>query len=664
MTDEPTMSWPSCQDDRSDLNRADAWDQSDLLRFLSSSCQSIAQACDRSSLWHEISCAVQKITGQSCRIDFTSLSRSENSFPIYNKNKEISGILVVECKELSSAVKNAIEILSAQAGVTLSHLDIQENCIKEIAERQVAEFEARHLMVSFEKRLEEAIGEKSVWADVFRGSQYSVCVVSDELRFMSFNPSFERWFERHGGTAPFQGQLIAEALALHPELAAATEKLWRRALSGDDFTHSWSLSSKGKIFHYEARYAPLLDADGKVAGAVHFLLDVTTRIAERERLELVEAALKQSQKMEAVGKLTGGIAHDFNNILTGIVGALDLIGRKISDGNLAAVPRYIEMASASADRAASLTHRLLAFSRKQPVDPRITDVDALILGMGEMISRTVGPEIKVETSTDISSMRVLCDPSQLESAIMNLVVNSREAMTQGGRLLIASNHVEYKDLPVQVDLQPGSYIRISVSDTGIGMSPETVTQAVEPFFTTKGIGHGTGLGLSMVYGFAKQSGGFFDIQSTEGEGTTAAIYLPATSAPVMDDEIKANERCDCRDATILSVEDEPAVRALVVEIVEELGCKVIQAEDGGEGARLLSSNLHIDMLVTDIGLPILNGRQVASVARTSRPDMPILFMTGYSDNATITEGFGERTGLVTKPFRPGQIADAIKRMLS
>lgn len=562
------------------------------------------------------------------------------------------------------AVHQALGIVTSHAGAMLGCMAMQSSSMHDISARQVAEFEVDRLRMLFDRRLEEALGERSIWADVFRGSQYGVCIVGTDLRYLSFNPAFEGWFAMHRAPAPRQGERVCEVLGHRPEVMVEAEACWRRALAGEDFSHHWHIASDGRDFHYETRYTPLLEEDGSVKGAVQFTLDITDRIMERRRLEIAETALRQSQKMEAVGKLTGGIAHDFNNILTGIVGAIDIIGRKMSEGRTEAVPRYLDMAATSANRAASLTHRLLAFSRRQPVDPRLTDVEALVLGMGEMISRAMGPDIAVETSTSGSSARVLCDASQLESAIMNLIVNGREAMPTGGRLLIATGTVELDTAPAGEDVQTGLFMRLAVSDNGTGMTAEVLSRAIEPFYTTKGIGNGTGLGLSMVYGFARQTGGFLDIHSEEAEGTTVSIFLPATAvSPIVEEREPACPKEMRHDATVLVVEDEPAVRAIVVELLEEMGCRVLQAEDGGVGAAILSSDARIDVLVTDIGLPVLNGRQVATAARSARPDIPILFMTGYSDNAAITEGFAGHTTLVTKPFRPAQIADAVERLL-
>lgn len=575
----------------------------------------------------------------------------------------IRGSITLARRPEDEAHRRAIIAIAGHAGTVLGCHALRETSAKDVADRQVAEFEVERLRKLFDRRLDEALGERGIWAEVFKGSQYGVCIIGLDLRYLSFNPAFEEWFSRHGVMPPMQGQRVVEALSGRPEVFAEAEACWRRALDGEDFTHSWRIVSRGKEFHYETRYTPLLDEAGQRKGAVQFSIDITERVEERRRLEVAEAALRQSQKMEAVGKLTGGIAHDFNNILTGIVGALDLIGRKMIDGKIDAVPRYLDMAVTSANRAASLTHRLLAFSRRQPVDPRLTDVDALVLGMGEMIARAMGPDVVVETSTSAGSAQVLCDASQLESAIMNLVINSREALPSGGRLIIATGTIEMDDTPFGDEIRPGLFVRIAISDNGTGMTPEVLSRAIEPFFTTKGIGNGTGLGLSMVYGFAHQSGGFLDMRSDEAEGTTVSIYLPATAVlPVVEDD-RAGPVCASPGATVLVVEDEPAVRAIVVEILQDMGCTVIEAEDGGQGATLLTSDARIDVLVTDIGLPVLNGRQVATVARSVRPDIPILFMTGYSDNATITEGFRGRTRLVTKPFRPAQFAEALGGVL-
>ncbi|HEX8445847.1 MAG TPA: ATP-binding protein [Sphingomonas sp.] len=421
-------------------------------------------------------------------------------------------------------------------------------------------------------------------------------------------------------------------------------------------------------------YQPIIGADGSVTGIFAEGQDVTeqkhtelalrelnatleTRIetAVRERQE-VEEALRQSQKMEAVGQLTGGIAHDFNNLLTGIIGSLDLMQRRMASGRMEGVERYITTATMSANRAAALTHRLLAFSRRQPIDPRAVDANRLMTTMEDLLRRTIGETVALVLELEEDLWKALCDPHQLESAVLNLAINARDAMPDGGRLTIATCNVTVDpDGELRAhDAVPGDYICVAVSDTGTGMTPDVIARAFEPFFTTKPIGQGTGLGLSMVYGFARQSEGFTRILSTPGEGTSIRIYIPrhAGGEPevVRDGAVPANRQARGGEV-VLVVEDEPAVRALVIEVLADLGYHMIAAHDGPAGLAVLESDRRIDLLVTDVGLPGMNGRQLADAARAVRPDLKILFMTGYAEKAAASGGFLEPgMEMVIKPF--------------
>jgi PAS domain S-box-containing protein len=394
------------------------------------------------------------------------------------------------------------------------------------------------------------------------------------------------------------------------------------------------------------------------------------RVAERTaELEDAQEALRQAQKMEAVGQLTGGIAHDFNNLLTGVIGSLDMIQRQIAKGETSKIERYATTAITSANRAAALTHRLLAFSRRQPLDPKPVNANRLVSGMEELIRRTIGETIALEIVTAGGLWQTLCDPHQLESAILNLAINARDAMPDGGVLTIetANAHLDSAYAARQRDVKPGQYVCICVTDTGSGMSKATIEKAFEPFFTTKPIGQGTGLGLSMIYGFARQSEGYARIYSELDQGTTVKLYLPRYYGEANADEEDQAALTDAHRAegeTVLVVEDETAVRDLVVDVLEELGYRTLQASDGPSGLKLLQSDVRLDLLVTDIGLPGLNGRQLVDAARVTRPELKVLFMTGYAENATIANGFLEPgMAMITKPFAVEALATRIRDML-
>jgi len=369
--------------------------------------------------------------------------------------------------------------------------------------------------------------------------------------------------------------------------------------------------------------------------------DVTAEKAAAERLKATEEALLQSQKMEAVGQLTGGIAHDFNNLLTGIVGSLDVLQTRLNQGRTDDVARYINAAMTSANRAAALTHRLLAFARRQPLIPKTVDVNHLVMSLEDLLRRTIGETIDLKIAASNDLWHTLCDPNQLESALLNLAINARDAMPDGGRLTVSTANASFESVTADTPaLSPGDYICIDVTDTGTGMSAEVAARAFDPFFTTKPIGQGTGLGLSMIYGFARQSNGHATIESKLGQGTSVRLYLPrhraaaAGRAPVT----RIAEHAATGE-TVLVVEDEAVVRGVIFEMLTEQGYRTLQAVDGPSGLNILRSGQRVDLLVTDVGLPGMNGRQLADQARETRPGLKVLFITGYAENAVISDGF-------------------------
>lgn len=381
-----------------------------------------------------------------------------------------------------------------------------------------------------------------------------------------------------------------------------------------------------------------------------------------------EEMLRQSQKMEAVGQLTGGLAHDFNNLLAGISGSLELINMRMAQGRTAEVQKYVTAAQGAAQRAAALTHRLLAFSRRQTLAPRPTDVKQLVSGMEDMIGRTIGPQIELETINGGGLWPSLIDPSQLENAILNLCINARDAMPDGGKITIETGNRWFDArMAKERGVEPGQYISLCVSDTGAGMSAEVRTRAFDPFFTTKPIGLGTGLGLSMIYGFAKQSGGAVTIYSEVGVGSMVCIYLPRHLGKVENVDTESELSAAPRGAgeTVLVVDDEPTVRMLVSEVLADLGYVAIEAEDGAAGLKVLNSKARIDLLVTDVGLPGgMNGRQVADAARTLRPDLKVLFITGFAENAVLSHGhLDPGMHVMTKPFAMEALASRIRDLM-
>ncbi|WP_341914371.1 PAS domain-containing protein [Ferrovibrio terrae] len=382
-----------------------------------------------------------------------------------------------------------------------------------------------------------------------------------------------------------------------------------------------------------------------------------------------EETLRQAHKMEAVGQLTGGLAHDFNNLLMAVSGALELTRKFINQGRYTDVEKYIAAAQDGTKRAAALTHRLLAFSRRQTLAPRPADINQVISGMVDLIQRTVGPSIKVANVGSTGLWTAMVDVPQLENALLNLCINARDAMPDGGRITIeTSNRSIDWHAARQLDLSKGQYLSLCVSDTGTGMPPEVIARAFEPFFTTKPLGEGTGLGLSMIYGFARQSGGQVRIYSEVGQGATVWIYLPRHLGKAEEDEILpvAEVLKPARQGeTVLLVDDEAMVRMLIVDVLGEAGYTVLEAGDGLAGLRILQSDAQIDLLVTDVGLPGgMNGRQMADAARASRPDLKVLFITGYAENALLRNGQLE-TGMsiLTKPFEIDTLAGRIRELI-
>jgi PAS domain S-box-containing protein len=398
--------------------------------------------------------------------------------------------------------------------------------------------------------------------------------------------------------------------------------------------------------------------------------DVTLEKHQKAILEDTEAQLRQAQKMEAVGQLTGGIAHDFNNMLTGVIGGLSIIKRRIAANRTEDLDRFIDAATTSAHRAASLTHRLLAFSRRQSLDKKPVEVTRLVKSMEDLFRRTLGEQVELEINLEANAWQAITDANQLESAILNLVINARDAMPTGGKLTVETTNLALSDADIVrgETLQPGHYVVLAVSDTGIGMSQATIDKAFDPFFTTKPIGQGTGLGLSMIYGFAQQSGGHARIYSQVGLGTTVKLYLPGApdSINVDTSAIDANFVPPRGDGeTVLVVEDDDSVRMLVVDVLTELGYQVLEAFDGPTALPVIEGRTRIDLLISDVGLPGLNGRQLAEIALAARPALKVLFITGYAATAASRADFlAPGMEMITKPFAIDDLAQKVREILT
>ncbi|MES2441472.1 MAG: PAS domain-containing protein [Pseudomonadota bacterium] len=501
------------------------------------------------------------------------------------------------------------------------------------------------------------------------------------------------WFNgqvyAYSGAAPGTLDGAEWAAIVHPDDVGGAAERWGAALaSGEPYEAEFRLRDAAGDYRWHiARAVPQRGDDGAILRWFGTNTDIHDQMATAQALadlnatleqqvgertgELMaaEEALRQSQKMEAVGQLTGGIAHDFNNLLAVVSGNLELLEARVAQNRLEAVPRYVEAAASATRRAASLTQRLLAFSRRQTLDPKPVNVNRLIGGIEGLIRQTVGPAIEMEVVGAGGVWLTLVDPNQLENALINLCINARDAMPGGGRITIETANKWLDDRSARErELPPGQYVSLCVTDTGTGMAPDVIARAFDPFFTTKPLGQGTGLGLSMIYGFVRQSGGQVRIYSEEGQGTTMCLYLPRHAGAETEGEEPQPEKAQDfagHGETVLVIDDEPAIRTLIVDVLNESGYRAIEAEDGVAGLKVLQSKARIDLLITDVGLPGgMNGRQVADAGRALRPGLKVLFITGYAENAVVGNGHLDRgMQVVTKPFAIEPLGNKIREML-
>jgi PAS domain S-box-containing protein len=542
----------------------------------------------------------------------------------------------------------------------------------EITDRKALESRLLVLNEALEDRVQERVRQLHVSSERLRETEqrflllvsavtdYAIFMLDPEGNIVSWNTGAERI--KGYGVEEIVGQHFSRFYTEADRRNGIPERMLAAALhAGKHEAEGWRVRKDGSTFWASV----VIEAIRAPAGQLLGFAKVTRDLTEKRR---AEAQLQQAQKMEAIGQLTGGIAHDFNNLLMVISGNVETLLRHLPEDIDQNLRRSANTALDAAGRAAVLTHRLLAFARRQALDPRSLSVNTLISGMSEMLRRTLGESIVIETVLGGGLWRSFVDANHLEGALLNLTINARDAMRDGGKLTIeAANFYLDEDNTAAAEMPSGQYVGISVSDTGTGMTPEVISRAFEPFFTTKEVGQGTGLGLSQVYGFVKQSGGHVKIYSEIGVGTTVQIYLPR----YYSDEDAADDRPATVSIprgggeTILVTEDHPDVRSFTVEMLRELGYRVLEAVDGHAALRVLDAHREIVLLFTDIGLPrSMNGRQLAEEAQRRKRGLKVLFTSGYARNAVVHHGRLDRgVELIVKPFTYATLATRVRRML-
>jgi PAS domain S-box-containing protein len=527
--------------------------------------------------------------------------------------------------------------------------------LRDVNERRAAEERLRSLNQTLERRVAERTADRD---RMWRMSTDVMLVARLDGTISATNPACAHLLGHDDAALP--GMSLADFVSAEdrPKFAAAL----RDPTHAGPFLIELSMLARDgaprRIAWNIAVADDLLQAVGR---------DVTAEREAEAALHRMEETLRQSQKMEALGQLTGGIAHDFNNLLAGILGAIEILKDRIAANRYDDVGKFLTAAATSAERAAALTHRLLAFARRQPLDPRPIEVNRLVKGMADLLRRSLGEQIELDIALGTNVWPTLADDNQLENALLNLAINARDAMPSGGRLTIetASVTVGASETHGQDEVAPGDYTVITIADSGVGMSHETLTRAFDPFFTTKPVGVGTGLGLSMVYGFAKQSHGYVLIDSEVGRGTTVRLYLPRYLGTIAE----AEERLPVQPPqgsgeVILLVEDDAAVRLLIVDVLREFGYACLEATDGQAALPILTSDAHLDLMITDIGLPGIGGCQLAETARRHRPELKVLFVTGYAGSAMNGDEFlAAGMEMVTKPFRLDNLILRIRQMI-
>jgi len=567
-------------------------------------------------------------------------------------------LVALELFQARASAAGGIAYYSALAGAVIALLVL----LSELATAVFGFREARASSVALHSRdeqfrlLVEGVGD------------YAIYMLDTEGRVSSWNLGAQRI--KGYSAEEIVGEPYSRFFTEEDRNAGIPQRILEAAAREGRFeTEAWRVRKDGTRFYVSAVLTALHDPSGQLIGFAKITRDVTERVQQQQALDQAHAALAQSQKIEALGQLTGGVAHDFNNILHVIGNAITALRNGLPANDPGSL-KYLDMVRRNVERGSSITHRLLAFSRQQPLDPKPLDANRMLQNMSDLVRQAVGEGVAVETVFSSGLWTVCADVNQLETAILNLVLNSRDAMDRSGKLTLETANALLDETYVAAhqDVKTGQYVMIAVSDTGTGMSDEVVERAFEPFFTTKSVGEGTGLGLSQVFGFVKQSGGHVKIYTETGEGTTVKIYLPrlrSSDAPYAAETAAVATPTHAQSETILLVEDHEDARVFTAEMLRALGYRVADAADGASALRALEQLGHVDLLFTDVGLPgRMNGRQLADEAVKRQPGLRVLYTTGYARNAIIHHGrLDQGVQLLTKPFTQPELARRVRQVL-